>query len=276
MKLLSFFLLFLFSSCLPLKKDDPFSTMACQSMQEEDYFIIFLVDARHLDYSDATPFFKSVEKNKGYLGHAWIYLQGKDKEEKKRIIEGGHSGEINNCPPRYFDGIMNLCEYGFENPTLEQRKHPRFEPNPIKYLWTLREDGFFQKGSGGHQPTFAAKVSLTKEQFEDILSFIRPNNYPYQIYGVMGPQCCTFVKEIARRVGLHLESHRQMIISPTIYFRGATIRLWQDPFYSRLLFPTPDILEQSLIHAVKQGQAEDALDWYINNKDITRHLPAGA
>ncbi len=262
MKPLSLLLFFLLTSCLPLKDESSISSVQCQPMKEEDYFIIFLVDARHLDYSDAYPFFKSVERNRGYLGHAWIYLQGKDKEGKRLILEGGHSGEKEENPPRYFDGIMNLCDYGYENPTIEQQQHPRYEPNPIKYLWTLRDDGFFQKGSGGHQPTFAAKISLNKEQFEDIFSFIQSSKYAYKIYGVMGPQCCTFVSEVASRLGLKLETYLTMSISPTLYFRGATVRLWKDPFYSKLSFPTPDILEKSLMQAVGRGDADYALDWY--------------
>ncbi|MBZ0110280.1 MAG: hypothetical protein K8F52_16650 [Candidatus Scalindua rubra] len=43
---------------------------------------------------------------------------------------------------------------------------------------------------------------------------------------------------------------------------GKEYRLWTDPRYSNLKLSTPDIIERSLIHAVMEGRAEYALDWY--------------
>lgn len=248
------------------------NSFQCQhsSMQEDEFFLVILVDACHLDYTDTFRFFQSVAVpprtgcRRGELGHAWIYLQGKRKDGTLFVLEGGHSGERTDYPAKYFDGIMNYNDWGYANPTEKQMKVPRYEPNPIKYLWTLRKDGFFQKGSGGHVPTFAAKISLTSQQFEEILSFVKPSQYPYQSYGLMGPQCCSFVVKIARLVGLSLCADTAMQISPAIEFRRAWIRLWEDPRYSIIRFSTPDILEKNLMDAVENGDADYALDWYLN------------
>lgn len=240
-------------------------------MEPSDYFLVILVDARHLDYTEGWKFFHSVAKHpsdcskNGDVGHAWIYLQGK-RDGKTLSIEGGHSGERETPPARYFDGLMNYHDWGYANPTDEQIKNPRYEPNPVKYLWTQREDGFFQRGAGGHSPTFAAKVSLTPQQFEQILHFIHPKRYPYKNYALQGPHCTSFVTAVAKIAGLSLKSHEKMAIPPRVLFGRCWIRLWEDPFYSTFTFPTPDVLEKSLIQAVERGEAEDALNWYWKNK----------
>lgn len=245
----------------------------CKIMQEDDYFLIILVDACHLDYTNASQFFQSVavhptnrSRRRRDVGHAWIYLQGKCFNGQQFVLEGGHTGEISEFPPRYFDGIMNYNDWGYLNPNQEQMRCPRYEPNPIKYLWTIREDGFFQKGSGGHLPTFAAKISLTQQQFVKILSFIKPSQYAYRHYALTGPQCCTFVEQVASLIGLTLDTRITMSISPNVYYGKTKIRLWKDPDYSILVFSTPDILEKSLIECVKNGKAEYALDWYLQQK----------
>lgn len=249
-----------------------FQPPCCQSMEEDDYFLIILVDACHLDYSDACKFFKSVfmhsnGSRRGDVGHAWIYLQCKRNGRIFRL-EGGHSGEIEEPPARYFDGIMNYNDWGYSNPTKQQKSCPRHEPDPIKYLWTMREDGFFQKGSGGHCPTFAAKISLSKQQFERILSFVRPSRYPYQHYSLLGPQCCTFAAQVAALAGVSLSTQITMQIAPSIFYGKTWIRLWKDPRYSTLTFSTPDMLEKSLMKAVENGEAEYALDWYLQRHII--------
>lgn len=230
-----------------------------QSIDSSDYFLIIMVDARHLDYSEGWKFLHSVAKHpsdgskNGDVGHAWIFLQGIRNGEVV-AIEGGHSGEKEHSPPRYFDGLMNYLDWGYADPTPEQKKNPRYEPNPVKYLWSARNDGFFQKGSGGHRPTFAVKIVLTPSQFEQITRYIQ--NYPYHHYGLIGPHCTTFVAEIAELAGLSLETHVTMQIPATVFFRRCHIRLWEDPTYSTFTFPTPDVLEKSLMEAVERGEVE--------------------
>ena len=70
----------------------------------------------------------------GDVGHAWIYLQGNVNGESI-VIEGGHSGELGICQPKYFDGIMNYVEYGYADSSCGEMCCLRNEPNPVKYLW---------------------------------------------------------------------------------------------------------------------------------------------
>lgn len=271
------FLLVIFISCVcrseeychfytHLKKLRTLKTWA--TMQESDFFLIILVNARHLDYTQNQKFFKSIAKHPSDatktrdVGHAWIYLQGK-KNGKIIKVEGGHSGEIEEFPARYFDGMMNYNDWGYANPTCEQCLCPRYEPNPVKYLWTIRTDGFFQKGSGGHRPTFAAKIDLTSDQFERILSFIHPCHYAYQYYSLIEHQCSSFVAQVAALANWNLEFTTTMSIAPQVYYGRKWIRLWENPCYSCMTFASPDVLEKSLIQAVENGEAEYALDWYL-------------
>jgi hypothetical protein len=221
-----------------------------QVMQESDYFLVILVDACHLDYFQGLDFLKSVAKHPsngsrtGSVGHAWIYLQG-----PSFALEGGHSGEGNSEQVCYFDGVMDNCEKGL--------------CNPVSYLWKTLHDGFFQKGSGGHLPTCAVKVFLTPAQFQAILEFIHPQSYDYQHYALVGAQCSSFVAEVAALAGLQLERAISIQIPSKIHFRGATIRLWEHPFYSSITLTSPDVLEKSLLRAVDEGKAENALNWYV-------------
>lgn len=277
-----FILIFILSSCIPRSEDYRnfyahlrHTRLLGKATEPSDYFLVILVDAQHLDYTDPCKFFHSVAKHpnncskEGDVGHAWIYLQGRHNG-KLFTLEGGHSGERESPPARYFDGLMNYHEWGYANPTQEQLKYPRYEPNPVKYLWTERNDGFFQKGSGGHLPTFAAKITLTQEQFARILAFIRPKNYPYARYALTGPHCTTFVTQVAEIAGLNLNSYMTMDISSKAFFGGMWMRLWEDPFYATFMLPTPDVLEKSLIRAVERGEAENAMQWY--KKTIAKEI----
>lgn len=237
-------------------------------MQPTEYFLIILVDARHLDYTKGENFCHSVAKHpsdgskNGDVGHAWIYLQGK-RGEQIITFEGGHSGERgDDNTAKYFDGIMNYNDFGQTDRVVEPF-YRCYEPNPIKYLWHIREDGFFQRHSGGHRPTFAAKISLSPEKFEKIFRFIQ--SYPYKYYSLLGSQCSSFVTQIAEVAGFPLESEISMKILPRIYYGGRWVRLWENPSYATLTFATPDMIEKSLISAVESGKAEYALPWYLEH-----------
>lgn len=237
-------------------------------MRESDYFLVVLVNARHLDYTDTCSFFHTVAKHPsdgsktGDVGHAWIYLQGK-VNNKLFCLEGGHSGERGLLQAKYFDGIMNYNEWGWANPSSEQMLAGRYEPNPVRYLWETLSDGFFQKGSGGHCPTYAAKVDLTEEQFYSILAFIHPRSYPYRQYAITQHQCASFVSQVASLAGLQLDYQVSMAIEPSVWYGGMDVRLWKDCQYSVITVGSPDIVEKSLMAAVGEGKAEYALDWYL-------------
>lgn len=233
---------------------------------ESDYFLVLLVDARHLDYTDNYSFLNTVAKHPSDgsknrdVGHAWIYLRGMH-EGMPVCLEGGQSGERGVIQAKYFDGIMNYIDFGYANPTPQQYCCPRYEPNPVKYLWECHRDGYFQWGPGNHKPTFAAKVDLTPEQFARIEDFIA--HYRYFEYAITGNQCSSFVAQVASLAGLDLECEVTMTIEPKIYYGGCEICLWSDPCYERLTISSPDILERSLMKAVREGTAENAMGWYL-------------
>lgn len=223
----------------------------CEPMQETSYFLVVLVEARHLDYSCPRSFFKTLAKHpsdgskNGDVGHAWIYLQGNLNNELV-CLEGGHSGELGFIQPRYMEGVFLNYEYG--------------QDNPISYLWECQRDGFFQSGSGRHYPTFAAKVDLTEDQFQRILRFAE--SYDYSEYAITGNQCSSFAAQAAAFAGLNLDCEITMAVDPCLYIGGRKIGLWEDPVYSEITFSSPDILERSLMQAVVERRAEYALPWY--------------
>ena len=237
-----------------------------QSITETDYYIIFLVAARHLDYWDTKELAKSLVRygrGKGDIGHSWVYLKG-IKEGQTLILEGGQSGQRGKTQPRFFEGVQNYIKYGYANPTASQKRNPRYEPNPIKYLWDDLNDGFYQEGSGGFRPTFAAKVDLTKEKFEEILDYIDPERYPFERFSLVDNQCSSFVARLAAMSGLSLKHQVTVEIEPQLSVGDQQYRLWNDPRYSKITFSTPDVLEHSLMKAVQKGEAEYALGWYLN------------
>ncbi len=219
----------------------------CQQMQETPYFLVLLVEARHLDYSCPTSFFKTLAKHpsdgskNGDVGHAWIYLHG-----DSCIIEGGHSGELGYIQPRYMEGVFQEYECG--------------NPNPISYLWESQYDGFFQSGSGHHWPTFAVKVDLSRDQYARILKFIQC--YDYSEYAITGNQCSSFVAQVAAFADLDLECEITIKVAPYLHFSRHEVSLWKNPVFSEITFSSPDILERSLMQAVADGKAEYAMSWY--------------
>jgi hypothetical protein len=234
----------------------------------EPFSLVFLVDAPHLDCSNNNTLIKTIAKHpsngskNGDVGHAWIYLQGVI-DGKKVFVEGGHSGELGITQAKYFDGIMNYIEYGYANPNLEQQRNPRYEPNPIKYLWAVQHDGFFQRGCGRHRPTFAAKIEITEDQFHRILKFIQPQNYNYRDYSLIGNQCSSFVVQVASLVNFQIESKQAIPIQQYLVAKGECFKLWEDPQYSTLIISSPDAIECSLKRAVRERRAVNALDWYL-------------
>lgn len=254
-----FFLLFLASGCC--RPVETGSDLLPKCIEESPYFLVILVDAPHLNYSSTLAFLRSVANRAsgqkiGRFGHAWIYLQGL-KDGKPYIAEGGHSGELGIVQPTYFDGIMNYNIWGYANPTPEQKKAVRYEPNPVKYLWMIQKDGFFQKGSGGHKPTFAVKVVITREQFEKIVALIE-NRYSFEEYSLTSNQCSSFVSQAASLACLPIEGTITVPIDKKVFFGGRTVRLREDSPYAFINLATPDVIEQCLSEAVKAGKAEYA------------------
>ena len=235
---------------------------------ESDYYIVFLVAARHLDYHDNVELFKTIARyessfKKGEVGHSWVYLKG-IRDGKTVTIEGGHSARLGKRQPRFYDGVMNYIQYGYANPTDSQKNNPRYEPNPIRYLWAELDVGLFQKGSGGLVPTYAAKVDLSREQFDKIISFVDQKKYPYQRFSLVGNQCSSFLARIAAMVGFPLEHAVTIQLESVLKVGIREYRLWTDPRYSTITFSSPDVIERSLMKAVAEERAEYARTWYLN------------
>lgn len=226
---------------------------SCREMIESDYFLVILVEARHLDYSNNRSLFRTLVKHpsdgskNSDVGHAWIYLRGV-VDGIPVEIEGGHSGESGAFQPKYFEGVMDRVEAGSDN--------------PIEYLWEVQQDGYFQQGRGRHYPTYAAKVDLTEEQFWEIISFMDPGSYCYGRYAITGNQCSSFVSRIASIAGLSIPCEVTIPIDKQLTLRDGRYTLWNDPQYSLITVSTPDIVEKSLMEAVQKGKAEYALEWY--------------
>lgn len=212
---------------------------AGQNLVAEQYFIVFLVNARKLDTSSLPRFYHTLVKYPN-VGHAWIYLQGDN------VLEGGHSGERGVDQPRYADGVMDHLEWGVKN--------------PVRYLWCSQCDGFFQGGNGGHKPTFAAKVDINKQQYELIKNFIK--SYPFQEYSITKNQCCTFLQQIGALIGIELDVEARLTIDQWIILDGRRYQMWEDPRYSTLVFSSPEVLEGSLKRLVREGKAQDVIGWY--------------
>lgn len=207
---------------------------------KSDYSLTIFVDARHLDYSDGERFLTTLAKHpsdwskNGDVGHAWICLKAPNKS-----LTGGQTGEREGLT--YTQGVLQGL----------------IKENPIAYLHTPRTDGAFEKGSGGHVPTFAAKFNLNKEQFESAAKAVQ--NYPFKHYSLTKAQCTSFAALVARSAGIQLQDTLQLSFPCKLTLSGKTFLLWNDPAYSKLSLPTPDRLEQSLQEKVLIGEAEYAL-----------------
>lgn len=221
-----------------------FCSLSLEGTPESPYSVTFFVDAPHFNYSSNRALLNSIVKNGGKLGHAWIELQGL-QQGRKISIECGHSGELGLTQAKYFDGIMNYNDYGYANPTQQQRCTPRYEPNPIRYLWAIQSDGYCEKGSGGHRPTFFVKFPLSQEQFFKIYEFIT-KKYDFKRYSLTNHQCCTFITEIAALINVYLDCRETIRLDSSIWYRGAHVRFWDDECYSNITIPTPDRLEKGL------------------------------
>ena len=95
-----------------LKRDVPTGTLS-----EADNYLVLLVNARHLDYTNGASLIRTVAKHpsdgtkNGDVGHAWIMLHG-IVDGRHVHIEGGHSGELGRCQPRYFEGVAKYAAEG--------------------------------------------------------------------------------------------------------------------------------------------------------------------
>jgi hypothetical protein len=225
---------------------------------QEVYFVVFLVDAKHLDYTNVETLLDTIAKHPDGstsrdVGHAWMIVSGM-VNGKRVIIEGGHSGERGIQEMRYLDKVFLAQDTS--------------DPDPARYFFRALQDGYFEQGSGGHVPTYAVRLPITPEVFSQIYWLVQPGHYHFQEYSLTQSQCCTFITKVASLCGIDLEDHISIDIPQIISVNGCNRTLWTDPTYSSILIASPDVLEKKLLQAVKEGKASVALRWY--KKEFSR------
>jgi hypothetical protein len=209
----SFLLLLFLSAC-----QHPTTTLP------ENYSLTLCVEAHGLDYTSTMGFIRSMACS-GNFGHAWIELSG-----PPGIWIGGHSGELGRGEATYFEGIMDLIDCD--------------DPNPIRYLWSTLKDGYCEKGSGGHRATYKLEMEIDEASYWSIIDLIE--HYPFSEYSLSDHQCCSFVINVARVVGIELDATTILEIDPVITFRGERLPLWKDAKYHSFQFSSPEALQASM------------------------------
>jgi hypothetical protein len=208
-------------------------------------YILFLVDAQNLDYSDAAALFCSIQKSPSKtVGHAWICLCKADGT----VIEGGHSGEVGLTEPRYLESLLVHMN----------------ERNPARHLFKSLQDGYFEKGSGIHTPSYAIRLNISEEECEKICQLI--GQYHFSRYSLTDNQCVHLVARIAGVLGLKLSYEVSVPIPQQIEFEGELLTLWHDSEFNSITLATPDELQKSMKKAVLEGQAIAALDFYKSGR----------
>jgi len=206
-----------------------------------EQYIVFLVEARKLNFHSNSALIRTIAKHpsdgskNSDVGHAWIYLY-----DNGSVIEGGHSGETGTCRPRYLEGVHALAEAG--------------DPNPIRYLFTEQKDGYFECGSGGHRPTYAARINLNQDQVDQIKLLLQV--YPFHRYSLTDRSCCHLIEQIGFILNLTIDSSVTIQLEPR--YRG--IPFWSNPCYSTFTFGSPDKLQNELRLLVASGVAQDVTD----------------
>ncbi len=218
-----------------------------------EYFLVVLVDARHLDYTTPENYFDTISQGLFFqqdpnTGHAWVVLAGK-QDGKPWIFEGGHTGEFGLYAPRYFDEVVHLA-------------WDEHHPNPASYLFYVLPDGTLQYGSGGHKPTFAAAFSLTEKEYLRIRRLLTTDGYDFSRWGIRGPNCIRFAAACLASTGIEVNCQEKFELPRSFSYKGQEVLLWSDPVYSSFYVDTPELLEKRLWELVQHGKAVVATKWY--------------
>ena len=220
---------------------------------DAEYYLVVLVDARHLDYTTPSKYFGTMSQGlflpqDPNTGHTWVVLAGK-QDGKDWIFEGGHTGEFGLYAPRYFDEVVRLS-WDDE------------DPNPASYLFSALPDGCLQYGSGGHEPTFAAAFPLTEGGYNRVHRLLTEGGYDFSLWGIRGPNCIRFSLACLASIGIELSCQEIFMLPRSFTYKGREVHLWSDPAYSRLCVETPELLEKRLWELVEDGKGCTALKWY--------------
>jgi hypothetical protein len=229
------------------------------------HYLVLLVHATGLDYQNQANLLRSLYKSQmkgGFVGHAWVLLSGIENG-RRTIVEAGLSPR-GATGLQFFQGVLQLAEFGYVDPTDEQKNHPRHEPDPISYLWLDQGNGYLQPASEHSlRPTYAAKLDLNPDQYQRIKARLDPELPSHRSFQLTGQQCSSFVAELAALAGVKLKHQVTMAIPREVQYNGRRVRLWTDPRYSSITLSTPDVVQEDLKRLVASGRAVDALSWYL-------------
>lgn len=228
-----------------------------QFTQKDEYFLVVLVEAMHLDYSSPESYLGTMTHGLFFskepdTGHAWIILGGK-KNGKPWIFEGGHSVDDSLDISTCFNEIKSISS---ENKM----------SNPARLLSYSFPEGVFEYGPGGYTPSMSAAFPITEDQFKKLAEFIDKGGYDYSRWGIHENNCVHFSVQCLEKIGISIDCAEKLVIPECIYVHGEKITLWDDPAYSIISAYTPDLLEKRLWQLVKKGKAFIATKWYSNFK----------
>jgi hypothetical protein len=214
---------------------------------DEGYSLTILTVANDWNYRDSHSFFRSFVKHPH--GHAWLIL-----ESPHERIEGGHAGNYGEKKPRYHEGVIQHIKDG--------------DPNPITYIWKTLDDGQFESGNPGYDPTFAWRLPLTQAGYHRIHDYIM--NRDYTRFCLRTHNCGEMVTQAASLAGVNLASVIRITLPATNELHGHTLRLWTDPKYSTFDVRSFDVLELDLRTLAKLGIGRDATADYRADKPYER------
>ena len=221
------------------------------------YALAIFVEAPHLSYRDTQSLLYSLQKRKrkcpqkNAFGHAWVQILRFLPQEKTEEVlwEGSLSGEREGTS--YFEAL----DHYFESRELLLRKEKKradlAKESPIDLLTKSLPNGYLQRGSGGHEPTYGAAILLSEKQTLDLLYFVDSPIYPYVHYSLTQHQCVDFVTQVAALVGWILPHRITLPINSSITFEKKQYTLCKDQNDRSLSFSSPDRLEESLKESVR-------------------------
>lgn len=210
---------------------------------EEGYFLHVLTSANYWDYGDAVAFVYSFVKHP--WGHTWLILEGPQSR-----LECGHCGNYGVMQPRYHDGVIQKIKDG--------------DPNPIAYLWETMEDGQFELGNPGYDPTYAWRLPITKQAHARIHQYILSREY--KKFSLSAHNCGEMVTEAASLAGVNLSSQVRITFPDQGDIQGHHLRVWTDPQYGAFVLRSMDLLELDLRHLARLGIGTDATAIYRAKK----------
>lgn len=255
-----YFLLIIYIFC-------SYNCILASSVDEQDaHLLLFCMDAPNLDYSNLKKFLETMSKHpdsynkEGRVGHAWFCLLLNGNPQKR--FEVGHTGEMGVVQPKFFNGVLNYNYTGYFDGNESETTRPfRFEPNPIRYLFSTLHDGYLQYNSGGHRPNAVYGCWITDRQKDLIIETV--DRYPSNFYSLTQYQCCRLVEEVASVLGLELKSSCEIYFERALQLSNDTIRLWKDVKYSKITVRTVDALYKSIEKYSKLGVFEDYTSYYM-------------